>query len=154
MVERSAGTKTRRLLSMKARSLPPIDETADPLTLFQRHISQLHEIATECELFELAKPSLTKLLTLCKHETYRNNDRCFRIFLLAMKFLSDTNALKMFSAFYDNKIFTRLADFYICWARRCDDNHSFVRAILIKAEKMNARPKCAISIRKRSSAFP
>uniref|UniRef100_A0A0R3RZN0 BUB1 N-terminal domain-containing protein n=1 Tax=Elaeophora elaphi TaxID=1147741 RepID=A0A0R3RZN0_9BILA len=70
-----------------------------------------------------------------------------------MKVLSDTNALKMFGAFYDNKMFTKLSHFYICWTERCDDNHNFIRDILIKAEKMNAEPKCALDIRKRSFTF-
>ncbi|VDO59172.1 unnamed protein product [Onchocerca flexuosa] len=91
-----------------------------------------------------------KLLALCKHETYRNNDRCFRIFLLATKILNDRNAMKMFSVFYNNKMFTQLSDFYICWAQRCDQNHSIIRAILIKAVRMDAKPKCSIDIRKRS----
>ncbi|CAG9531880.1 unnamed protein product [Cercopithifilaria johnstoni] len=156
MVERSAGTKTRRLLfhgryNLKslAQTLLPIDGTTDPFTLFQAQIPQLHNTATECELLAIVKPSLIKLLTLCKDDTYRNKDRCFRVFLLAMKFLSDTNAMKMFGTFYDSKMFTQLSDFYICWAQRCDGNHNFIRTILIKAEKMNAKPKCAIEIRKK-----
>lgn len=67
-----------------------------------------------------------------------------------MKFLSDTNAMKIFGAFYCSKIFTQLSDFYICWTQRCTDNHNFIREILIKAEKMNAKPKFILAIRKRS----
>lgn len=75
------------------------------------------------------------------------------LYLLQMKFLNDTTAMKMFSAFYDSKMFTQLSDFYIYWTKRCDKNHNFVRAILIKAEKMDAKPRCAIGIRKRSFIF-
>lgn len=71
-----------------------------------------------------------------------------------MKFLNDTNAMKIFGIFYDSKMFIRLSDFYICWTQRCIGNHNFIRSILIKAENMNAKPKCAIEIRKKSFNFP
>ncbi|VDM20330.1 unnamed protein product [Wuchereria bancrofti] len=115
-----------------------------------RHIPQLCTAFTECEIFKIEKPNLTKLLTLCKDEIYRNNDRCFRVFLLVMKFLNDTNAMKIFNAFYDNKMFIQLSDFYISWIKRCGDNHNVIRSILIKAEKMDAKPKWTLSIWKRS----
>uniref|UniRef100_A0A8R1XTW0 Uncharacterized protein n=1 Tax=Onchocerca volvulus TaxID=6282 RepID=A0A8R1XTW0_ONCVO len=114
---------------------------------------QLNAAMVECESFDIARPNFMKLIALCKHETYRNNDRCFRIFLLATKILSDRNAMKMFSVFYNSQMFTQLSDFYICWAQRCDQNHSIIRAILIKALRMDAKPKCSIEIRKRSISF-
>uniref|UniRef100_A0A915PBY1 Protein kinase domain-containing protein n=1 Tax=Setaria digitata TaxID=48799 RepID=A0A915PBY1_9BILA len=60
--------------------------------------------------------------------------------------------MKLFNAFYDSKIFTRLSDFYISWARRSEKNHDIVRAILIKAERMKAKPEWLIGIRKKQFA--
>ncbi|MCP9257821.1 Serine/threonine protein kinase [Dirofilaria immitis] len=126
---------------------------AQPTVQRSRDISQLNAATMECESFETLKSNFINLLDLCKYETYRNNDRCFRIFLLATKFLSDANAMKMFNAFYSNKMFLQLSDFYICWTQRCRQSHNIVRSILIKAERMDAKPKCAIDIQKRQFAI-
>ncbi|KAM3729121.1 Checkpoint serine/threonine-protein kinase [Dirofilaria immitis] len=168
MIERSPGTKTRRLLLLHEKSDSPDDksnkQSTDSISNIRKRskiscqsqlqdISQLNAATMECESFETLKSNFINLLDLCKYETYRNNDRCFRIFLLATKFLSDANAMKMFNAFYSNKMFLQLSDFYICWTQRCRQSHNIIRSILIKAERMDAKPKCAIDIQKRQFAI-
>ncbi|VDK28156.1 unnamed protein product [Gongylonema pulchrum] len=59
----------------------------------------------------------------------------------------------MFRAFYINRIFTNLSEFYVLWASHCSGKHSRVRAILIKAQRLDPKPRRTITMRKRQFAI-